>query len=229
MRYSEKIDYKEYEGRVRKLLDTQIGAEGVEQTTETINIFNEEIFKQEVERMTGSTASKADAIAHRMKKVITEKMDEDPVFYKKFGVLIDEAIRAFIEKRISEAEYLKQMMQARQDLVEGSFSDVPDQLKGHPEARAFYGIVKDVLSKEIPESNVNDVDGQLANAGVDLSNIIQRLVIRDWKRNDDIQKQMKNDVEDYLLDHRKDYGVELSFTQLDIILDEVMKVARSVF
>ncbi|MCB9247024.1 MAG: type I restriction endonuclease subunit R [Flavobacteriales bacterium] len=229
LRYSEKIDYKEYEGRVRKLLDTQIGAEGVEQTTEPINIFNEEMFKKEVERMTGSTASKADAIAYRMKKVITEKMDEDPVFYKKFGALIDEAIRAFIEKRISEAEYLKEMLQARKDLVEGRFGGVPDQLQRNPEARAFYGIVKEVLSRETPLAELTNVDDQLAQAGVDLSEMIKRLLIRDWKRNDDIQKQMKNDIEDYLLDHRKDYGVELSFTQLDIILDEVMKVAKNVF
>lgn len=229
IRYSEKIDYKEYEGRVRKLLDMQVGVDGIEQTTEPINIFNEELFKQEVERLTGTTASKADSIAYRMKKVINEKMEEDPVFYKKFGQLIDEAIKAFIERRMSEAEYLKQMLQARQDLVEGSFSGIPEQLLGNPEARAFYGIVKDVLTEAYPESNLTKVNEQLAQAGIDLSNIIQRLVIRDWKRNEDIQKQMKNDVEDYLLDHRKEFGVELSFTQLDIILDKVMGVARNVF
>lgn len=229
IRYSEKIDYKEYEGRVRKLLDMQIGVDEIEQTTEPVNIFNEELFKQEVERMTGTTASKADSIAYRMKRVISEKMEEDPVFYKKFGQLIDEAIKAFIERRISEAEYLKQMLQARKDLVEGSFNGIPEQLQGNPEARAFYGIVKDVLTEAYPESNLTKVNEQLAQAGIDLSNIIQRLVIRDWTRNEDIQKQMKNDVEDYLLDHRKEFGVELSFTQLDIILDKVMGVARNVF
>lgn len=229
IRYSEKIDYKEYEGRVRKLLDMQIGVDGIEQTSEPINIFNEELFKKEVERLTGSVASKADAIAYRMKKVITEKMDEDPIFFKKFGKLIDEAIQAFIDKRITEAEYLKQMLEARKNLVEGSFSDVPGNLKGNPEARAFYGIVKEVLSGELPQSNLSEVNDQLAQAGIDLSEIIQHLVIRDWKKNDDVQKQMKNDVEDYLLDKRKEFGVELSFTQLDKILDEVLKVARNVF
>jgi type I restriction enzyme, R subunit len=228
-RYAEKIDYKEYEGRVRKLLDMHVGVESVEQTTEPINIFDEELFKQEVERKTGTKASKADAIAHRMKKVITEKMDEDPVFYKKFGTLIDEAIKAFLDKRMTEAEYLKQMMEARSNLIKGSFSGIPAVLQGNPEARAFYGIVKDVLARELPSSDLSKVDDALTQTGIDLSHLIQRLVIRDWKRNDDIQKQMKNDVEDYLLDHRKDYGVELSFTQLDIILEEVMKVARNVF
>ena len=85
------------------------------------------------------------------------------------------------------------------------------------------------MSGELPQSNLTEVNDQLAQAGIDLSEIIQHLVIRDWKKNDDVQKQMKNDVEDYLLDKRKEFGVELSFTQLDKILDEVLKVARNVF
>lgn len=229
LRYSEKIDYKEYEGRVRKLLDMHVGASGIEQTTDKINIFNDEVFKKEVEKLTGTTASKADAIAYKMKKVITEKMDEDPVFYTKFSKLISDAIQAFIDKRITEAEYLKQILKAREDLTAGRFSDTPDLLHGNPEARAFYNIVKDVLNDQIPETNSKEVDEKLAIAGNELSTIIERLLIRDWKKNDDIQKQMKNDIEDYLLDHRSEYGVELSFTQLDVILDKVMGVAKTVF
>lgn len=229
LRYAEKIDYKEYESRVRKLLDMQIGVEGIEQTNEQINIFNEELFKQEVERMTGTAASKADSIAYRIKKVINEKMDEDPIFYKKFGELIDEAIKAFIERRISEADYLKQMLQARSEFISGSFNGVPDQLQGNPEARAFYGIIKEVLSQEFSDSKLEITNEKLAQTGIELSEIIQQLVIRDWTKNEDIQKQMKNALEDYLLDHRKEFGVELSFTQLDLILDNVMGVAKNVF
>ncbi|WP_070138419.1 type I restriction endonuclease subunit R [Crocinitomix algicola] len=229
LRYAEKIDYKEYEGRVRKLLDMHIGVEAVEQTTESINIFNDEVFKKEVEKLTGTTASKADAIAYKMKKVIAEKMDEDPVFYTKFSKLISDAIQAFIDKRITEAEYLKQILKAREDLTAGRFSDTPGSLQGNPEARAFYNIVKDVLNDQIPETNSKEIDEKLASAGTDLCTLIERLLIRDWKKNDDIQKQMKNDIEDYLLDHRSEYGVELSFTQLDIILDKVMSVAKTVF
>ena len=156
-------------------------------------------------------------------------MDEDPIFYKKFGELIDEAIKAFIERRISEADYLKQMLQARSEFISGSFNGVPDQLQGNPEARAFYGIIKDVLSQEFSDSKLEITNEKLAQTGIELSEIIQQLVIRDWTKNEDIQKQMKNALEDYLLDHRKEFGVELSFTQLDLILDKVMGVAKNVF
>lgn len=228
LRYAEKIDYKEYEARVRKLLDTHVGAEGVQQITELVNIFDEEVFKKEVERMTGSVASKADAIAYKMKKVVTEKMDEDPVFYKRFGQLIDEAIQNFLEKRITEAQYLEQMLAARKDLAEGKLDDTPGELNGKPEARAIFGIVKQVLLPENQAAPNGQVQA-MAKAGIELADIIKRLTIRDWKRNDDVQKQMKNEVEDYLLLKRKDFGIEISFTQLDVILEEVLKVARNVF
>lgn len=230
VRYSEKIDYREYEGRVRKLLDTYVGADGVEQITAPINIFNEELFKKEVERITGSVASKADAIAYRMKKVISEKMDEDPVFYKKFGQLIEETINNFLEKRISEVEYLAQMMAARKDLVAGNAEGTPAVLNGKPEARAFYGILKEALSKNKSIDPANSaINNLLAQAGIDLNALLQHLVIRDWKRNEDVKKQMKNDVEDYLLGKLKELKIEISFSDLDIILEDVLKVAIKVF
>ncbi|HET6991062.1 MAG TPA: hypothetical protein VFJ43_07050, partial [Bacteroidia bacterium] len=69
----------------------------------------------------------------------------------------------------------------------------------------------------------------LAQYGVDITEILQQLVIRDWKRNDDVQKQMKNDVEDYILGKMKELKMEIPFSQLDVILEEVLKVARKVF
>lgn len=229
VRYAEVISYKEYETRVRKLLDTYVGASGMDQITEPINIFDEELFKKEVERITGSVASKADAIAYRMKSVINEKMDEDPVFYKRFSQLIDETIKNFIDKRITEAQYLAKILSTRKDLINGRTDDTPPLLNGKPEARAFYNIVKQALVKDSPLAKVPEVNERLAEAGLELSNIIERLVIRDWKRNEDVQKQMKNEVEDYLLEKRKDLGIEISFTQLDVIMDEVLKVAKNVF
>jgi type I restriction enzyme R subunit len=229
VRYAEKISYKEYESRVRKLLDTYIGAEGVDQITESINIFNEEIFKKEVERITGSVASKADAIAHQMKSIASQKMDEDPVFYKRFSQLLDETIRNFIDKRITEAQYLSQVLAARKNLINGHTDDTPSFLNGKPEARAFYNILKQTLVKDSPLSKVPEVNERLAIVGLEICNIIANLVIRDWKRNEDVQKQMKNDLEDNLLDKRKELGIEITFTQIDIIIEEALKVAKTVF
>lgn len=227
-RYAEKIDYREYEKRIQKLLDTYVGAEGMDRITEPVNIFNEEVFKKEVERVTGSVASKADAIAYAMKKVTTEKMDEDPVYYKRFSDMIDEVIQDFIQKRINEKEYLSRQIAIREELIQGSTSGIPAEVQGKPEARAFYGI----LQTEFQEVGVQ-IDAKktlaLALAGVKIAEIITSLVIRDWKRNEDAKKKMMNDIEDFLLSETKAWGITLSYEQLDAILEKCIHVAKNVY
>jgi type I restriction enzyme R subunit len=89
LRYADAIDYREYEPKIMKLLDTHIQASEVIQLNEPVNIFDDQAFlkvkeDQEVYGSKKSTGSRADIIAHATKKVITEKMDEDPAFYESF-------------------------------------------------------------------------------------------------------------------------------------------------
>src|SRR5690606_1364491 len=63
-RYSDEIDYKQYEGQIQKLIDTHITTEKIETITELVNIFDKDKFQQEVENTTGK-AAKADKIASR--------------------------------------------------------------------------------------------------------------------------------------------------------------------
>jgi CRISPR/Cas system-associated endoribonuclease Cas2 len=50
------------------------------------------VFEAEINSIEGE-AAKADAIAARVKKVISEKMEEDPMLYLRLSELIEEAIR----------------------------------------------------------------------------------------------------------------------------------------
>ena len=72
---------------------------------------------------------------------------------------------------------------------------------------------------------MNDI---LAEAGVKISEIISRLVIRDWHRNDDVQKQMENEIEDYLL-FDKNLGGAITTEQIDTsgILHDLIHVAKN--
>ena len=90
-RYSDEIDYKQYEGQIQKLIDTHITTDKVEVITELVNIFEKDKFQEEVEKTIGK-AAKADKIASRTAKHISEKMEEDPAFYKKFSQMLQETI-----------------------------------------------------------------------------------------------------------------------------------------
>lgn len=227
-RYAEKIDYREYEKRIRKLLDTYVGAAGMDQIAGPIDIFNEQVFKQEVERVTGSVASKADAIAYSMKRVISEKMGEDPVYYKRFSELIDESIQDFIQKRVSEAQYLATQLGIREQLIKGNVDGTPQVLQSNSEARAFYGILRERIGKEGDKPDTK-LEAGLAKSGLDVAAIISSLVIRDWKKNEDVKKKMMNDIEDYLLKESVVWGISLSFDKLDDILDDFINVAKNVY
>lgn len=225
-RYAETVSYAEYEPKVRKLLDTYVQADAVEVLSKEVNIFDKNMVEEALESYGKTPASKADMIAHQMKKVITENMEKDEAFYKKFSEMIEEIIKAFNEDRISEQEYLKKIIQIREDLSNGYQSGIPSLLKNNEVARAFYGAVKEIVSGTKQTKGIED---QLARAGLDISEIVENKIIRDWKKNLDIHKQIENEIEDYLIENRKTLGLDLTFDEIDEILAKCLKVAKHNF
>lgn len=225
-RYAEKVSYKEYEPRVRKLLDTYIDAERVELLTKDVNIFDKDKVEEALETYGKSPASKADFIAHQMKKVITENMDKDEAFYKKFSQLIEETIKNFQEGRLTEKEYLESIQKTRNDLASGYQDGIPEQLQNNPKARAFYGALNEVLNKKLYKSISKK---KVAEAGLEIEKIVQNLIITDWKKNVDIQNEMENEIEDYLISKRTQLGIEISFDEIDAILIKCLRVAKNNF
>ncbi len=145
LRYAEAIDYRDFEPKIKKLLDTHIQANEVIQLNEPVNIFDEKMFnvvKEEHGVYGKTTAAKADAIAHATKRVITEKMHEDPDFYEKFSKLIQEAIEDFRAKRLSDRDYLNKVSDIRARVVTRHHDDMPGPLAGNDEAMAYYGVLK---------------------------------------------------------------------------------------
>ena len=150
-RYSDVIDYRQYEGQIQKLIDTHITTEKVETITELVNIFDKDRFQQEVENTTGK-AAKADKIASRTSKHISEKMDEDPAFYKKFSQMLKDTIADYEAKRISEAQYLSKVQEIMNIVLSHTDTDIPEALKDKDVAKAFYGLSVESLSEKIQDT-----------------------------------------------------------------------------
>lgn len=210
-------------------MDTYVQADDVIVITKELNIFDKQMVNEAIEEYGKTPASKADFIAHKMKKVITENMEKDEAFYKKFSQLLVDAIKSFQENRISEAEYLKAILNIRDQFEKGFLEDIPQTLLNKPEARAFFGVLSEVFENSFGKEIAIQQKDVLANIGIDISKIIEKLIIRDWKKNIDVIKEMENEVEDYLMAHRKSLGVDITFDDLDIILDKCLKVAKNNF
>ena len=230
LRYAEAIDYRDYEPKIKKLLDTHIQASEVVQLNEPVNIFDDKMFNQVKEEQgvyqtKKTTASKADTIAHATKKVITEKMDEDPAFYEKFSKLIQQAIEDFRAKRISDLDYLNKVVDIRNKVVGKVHDDIPDKLSGNEDAMAFFGGLKPFLEKH--ELGEEDVESAAADTAIAIHGILEKHKKVHFWDDEDAQKQAVNEIDDYLYDELKTVrGIELSLDQMDDIIEKVLQVAK---
>ncbi|MDD4627655.1 MAG: hypothetical protein PHP87_11350, partial [Syntrophomonas sp.] len=228
LRYAEAIDYRDFEPKIKKLLDVHIQANEVIQLNEPVNIFDDNAFLAIKEERgvyeTKSKAARADAIAHATKKAITEKMEEDPAFYEKFSLLIQQAIDGFRAKRISDLEYLNLVSEIRNKVVTRQHDDMPETLLGNEDAMAYYGVLKPFFMNSPGKDKCQTLSAQTALA-------IQEILQRHWKVqfwDDDVsQNQAINEIDDYLYDKiRGVHGVELSEEQMDDIIEKTLQIAR---
>ena len=229
-RYSDEIDYKQYEGQIQKLIDTHITTEKIETITELVNIFDKDKFQQEVENTTGK-AAKADKIASRTAKHITEKMDEDPAFYKKFSQMLIETIADYEAKRINEAQYLSRVQDIMNNVLDHTDNDIPEELKDRDVAKAFYGLTVEALSEKIQDNIVREeVATQTA---LQIDDLIQDSVldngkpIIDWQYKTNITGKLLIEIGDYLIDEVRDkYNLDLLFKDMDKIAEDCIEVAK---
>ncbi|MBL9116905.1 MAG: type I restriction endonuclease subunit R [Verrucomicrobiaceae bacterium] len=245
LRYAEEIDYRDYEKQIQKLLNTYVQAEEVIQVVEPVNIFERDAFQAEVDKMKTDRA-KADTIANRTKKTITEKMEEDPFFYRKLSALLQQAIDDYKAERISEAEYLARAIDVMEQVRGGNAKDVPEVLKQNDLSRALFGALKEqmvpsggrdqqptegvLMENEAiygsgPSSSPLPEDEILANAAVRMDAIIRKHAVVRWRENVDAQNRMRNDLDDFLFALQKERGFTLSYAQMDNILDKVISIA----
>lgn len=229
-RFSDDIDYKEYEPQVQKLIDKHITTEGeVLRITELVDIFDKEQREAEVEKL-NSKAAKADHIASRTIRAINIKMNEDPVFYKKLSKLIREAIEEYHQQRIDEAEFLKKAREYEEAFLKGERGNIPNALKGNDTGIAIYNLItdtfKDVLSDKI------EVATELA---IGIDQVIRSVVYQngqlmvDWQNKPDIEGEIRIAIDDYIFDLKSKYDIDLSFDDIDQTVEEALKVTKIKF
>ena len=229
-RFSDDIDYKEYEPQVQKLIDKHITTEGeVLRITELVDIFDKEQREAEVEKLS-SKAAKADHIASRSIRAINIKMNEDPIFYKKLSKLIREAIEEYHEQRINEAEFLKKAKEYEEAFLKGDRGNIPNALIGNDTGIAIYNLVTDIF-KDLLSDKV-EIATELA---VGIDQVIRSVVYQDeqlmvdWQNNLDMEGKIRIAIDDYIFDLKSKYDIELSFDAIDETVEEALKVAKIKF
>jgi type I restriction enzyme, R subunit len=229
-RYSDEIDYKQYEGQIQKLIDTHITTEKVEKITGLVNIFDKDEFQRELENTIGK-AAKADKIASRTAKHISEKMNEDPAFYKKFSQLLKDSIAEYEARRIDEAQFLNRVQEIMNNVLKRTDSELPETLRDKDVAKAFYGLCFEALDEKIQDTFLKK--NISANAAINIDDMIQLSVldngfpIIDWQYKTNITGRLLIEIGDYFIDEVRDkYNLNLSFVDMDDIANQCIEVAK---
>jgi len=228
LRYAEAIDYRDYEPKIKKLLDTHIQANNVIQLNKPVNIFDDSMFNEvKEEQGVKSTASVADTIAHATKRAVTERMNEDPAFYEKFSKLIQQAIEDFRAKRISDLEYLSRVTEIRNKVVGKVHEDMPERLAGNEDAMAYYGVIKPLLRKDGSDAQEPDDESAAVDTAIAIHQILNRHKKVNFWDDEDAQKQVVNDIDDFLFDELNTHrSIGLTPEQMDNIISRTLQVAK---
>ena len=222
LQYCDAIDNAEYEPLMQNLLDTHISVAGLKKITSPIDILNKDDFEKELEEL-GSLRSKADAIASRMTKSISEKRDENPAYYDSFSKRIRDALALYKEKVISEAEYLAKMRAIMEDYHAGrSTVSYPERIKINVHAQGFYGVLTALFDEVEDEQITPDFTAEISE---EITRIVASHSQVDWTNNKTIHDRISQDIDDLFYKYEKERGLKLSFDLIDKIIDNVKTVA----
>lgn len=222
LQYCDAIDNAEYEPLMQNLLDTHLSVAGLKKITSPIDILNKDDFEKELEEL-GSLRSKADAIASRMTKSISEKRDENPAYYDSFSKRIRDALALYKEKVISEAEYLAKMRTIMEDYHAGrSTVSYPERIKNNVHAQAFFGVLTALFDEVEDERITPDF---VAEVSEEITKIVASHSQVDWTNNKTIHDRISQDIDDLFYKYEKEHGLKLSFDLIDKIIDNVKTVA----
>ena len=222
LQYCDAIDNAEYEPLMQNLLDTHLSVAGLKKITSPIDILNKDDFEKELEEL-GSLRSKADAIASRMTRSISEKRDENPAYYDSFSKRIKDALALYREKVISEAEYLAKMRTIMEDYHAGkSTVSYPARIKTNVHAQAFYGVLAALFDEVEDERITPDF---VAEVSEEITKIVASHSQVDWTNNKTIHDRISQDIDDLFYKYEKERGLKLSFDLIDKVIDNVKTVA----
>lgn len=222
IRFFDAVDNAEYEPLMQNLLDTHLSVAGLKQITAPVDILNKTDLEHELEEL-GTARAKADAIVSRMTKSISEKYDENPAYYESFSKLIEDTLKSYREKIISDAEYLNKMRQIISDYSKGNSGiSYPESIRNNVHAQSFYGVISAIFS------DLDDVDVSAdfaAEMSIAITDIVSKHSQVDWTNNKTIHDRIAQDIDDLFFEYEKKRGLKLSFDTIDKIIENVKTVA----
>jgi len=145
------LDLKPYEADMRHLIDTYIEAEEPRKISPFDDLSLLELIvktgiSEAISKQLGAMKNDKNAIAETIENNVRRKIVKDhlndPVFFEKMSVLLEEIIAARKARAIEYEEYLKRIAELVKNVESGQDEDIPDALKKSQALRALYNNLK---------------------------------------------------------------------------------------
>ena len=224
LRFNDRVDFSRYEDGIRQLLNAYVNAEDAKILIEPLDITNKEKMEEQLARL-GSNEAKAEAIQTRQVEVLESQRYVDPIRYMTFMERIKKTIADYMEERDSE-KYLSSMEKMAEDYRAGRNSvKYPENIMDDSDAKSFYGAVCAGIKKSTGATDV-EISEELGQLALDIKAVIVKHTKRDWRENVIVHRDIKKALDDLLFDYMEDHKLEWSLDTIDIIIDEIMMVAK---
>ncbi|HPG00205.1 MAG TPA: HsdR family type I site-specific deoxyribonuclease [Kiritimatiellia bacterium] len=219
-RYQETINFSEYEPKIKKLIDTHVGAGEVQQLCNPINLFDATERQHILEDQGKSAGAKADMIASATRHVIEQELAKDPAFYRRFSKLLEDVLAQYHAGRLRALEALEKLKEISTKVVTHTEDDIPAELVGKDMERRFFGCVRESLAQYSTGNDKPKTDIALQ--------VVARIgkhKIRDWRTNQDAINRMRGEIDDILFEIGKEYGMEIPVEEHDALIDRCIEIA----
>lgn len=224
LRFNDSVDFSRYEDGIWRLLNTYVNAEDAKILIEPLDITNTEKMQEQLARL-GSNEAKAEAIQTRQVEVLESQRYSDPIRYMTFMERINKTIEEYLAERDSE-KYLSSMEKMAEDYRMGRNSvKYPENIVDDSDAKSFYGAVCSGIKKSLGDIPL-ELSDAMGTLSLDIKNIIVANTKRDWRDNVIVHRNIKKDLDDLLFDYMEENRVDWSLDTVDIIIDEIMMVAK---
>lgn len=230
-RFDNEIDLSKYESGIKNLLDTFVNATDVHQIIKPVSITDEKAMAKLLHSNEPENV-KADKIKTRIESELKQIRYDDPLMFEEFSTKIKKTLAEYDETRDAD-KYFTAMENMADDFRNGRLSrDYPTSIANDSDAKAFYGAVITVLRSKAVFSLTDNIENTIAEHSRKITKAVSEHAKRDWKHNEVVHKQIHRVLDDCLFEMFDEIGYEIDNSNIDIldlIIDEIMKVAVARF
>ena len=226
-RFDNEIDLSKYEAGIKNLLDTFVNATEVHQIIKPVSITDEKAIKNLLSSDEPSNV-KADKIKTRIEAELKQVRYDDPLLFEEFSTKIKTTLAEYDKTRDAD-KYFTTMEAMADDFRNGRMTkDYPVSIANDSDAKAFYGAVVTTVRSKTKINITDSIENTIADYSRRITKAVADNAKRDWKHNEVVHKQIHRALDDCLFDMFDEISVEIDNSNieiLDIIIDEIMKVA----